>query len=98
MATRIKYVKVQDNIYITAQKFYVNLKEITASFNLTEMRGAIITDNTAYKIGPYKTLAQLKKEIKLAIEKEGFRFDSEVRNKRRHKKAITKALEGENNE
>jgi hypothetical protein len=102
MATRIKYVKTDAYIHTTLYNYIRNGKNIKASFNTQEMI-AIITVNSAqefvsYKIGPYKTVAQLKKEIKLAIEKEGFRFESEVRNKRRHKKAIDKALDGENNE
>jgi hypothetical protein len=96
MATRIKYVKTEENIYITEKVYFVGLKRITASFNLTEMQAAIITDKYSYKLGPYKSVSQIKKAIKQAIEAEGFKFEPEVRNKRAHKQAIQKALGGEN--
>ena len=90
MATRIRYTKEADDIYV-GPSFHVLDNMYIPSYCVGTMTGHV---NGTTVTKPANTTASLKRQIKKHLESLGVKFDSEVRRKRSQKQAIEKALEG----
>lgn len=93
MITRIRYTKDANGLFIGTPVQIVD-QFYTPVYNPTTFSGQILNgEKLVMEIGPQDSLAQVKKRLRDGLVKLGVRFNPEVRNKKKHKEELEKALE-----